>query len=152
MRRFRSCSSFMVSFKTEMAGVRNPFRCSYNEVLDIYMISGGGFLFGDSVIYGPNRLMAHEDVVLVVIHYRVGALGFLSTGDSVVPGNNGLKDQREALRWVQENIGAFNGDKDRVTIFGESAGANSVLSQLLSPSTQGRLHIFITFLVDLVHH
>lgn len=53
---------------------------------------------------------------------RLGALGFLSTGDDVIPGNNGLKDQALLIRWVHENIRNFGGDPDRVTISGQSAG------------------------------
>ena len=63
--------------------------------------------------------------------------GFLSTGDAVIPGNNGLKDQVMALRWVQQNIKQFGGDPGNVTIFGESAGGASVHLQLLSPMSKG---------------
>ncbi|XP_047106560.1 venom carboxylesterase-6-like [Schistocerca piceifrons] len=63
--------------------------------------------------------------------------GFLSTGDEVVPGNMGLKDQTEALRWVQRNIAAFGGDPDRVTIFGQSAGGASIHYHILSPMSKG---------------
>lgn len=67
-------------------------------------------------------------------------LGFLSTEDDVISGNNGLKDQVEALRWVQKNIGYFNGDPGRVTIFGESAGAVCAGFHLLSPMSKNLLH------------
>ena len=63
--------------------------------------------------------------------------GFLSTGDEVIPGNNGLKDQVMALRWVQQNIAQFGGDPGNVTIFGESAGGASVHLLLLSPMSKG---------------
>ena len=75
--------------------------------------------------------------VLVTINYRLGPLGFLSMGDDVLPGNLGLWDQRLALQWVQENVGAFGGDPERVTIFGESAGAMSATMHLLSPLSAG---------------
>lgn len=65
------------------------------------------------------------------------AIGFLSTEDNVLPGNNGLKDQVLALRWVQENIVKFGGDNKKVTLFGESAGSVSVGLHLLSPLSKG---------------
>lgn len=68
---------------------------------------------------------------------RFPCLGFLSTEDDVLPGNNGLKDQVLALRWVRDNIGRFGGDRNRVTLFGESAGGVSVGLHLLSPLSKG---------------
>ncbi|KAJ8977381.1 hypothetical protein NQ317_001982 [Molorchus minor] len=85
---------------------------------------------------GPHYFMEHE-VIVVTVNYRVGPQGFLSTGDTVIPGNNGLKDQSLALKWVQENIAQFGGNPDKVTIFGQSAGAASVTYQILSPQSQG---------------
>ena len=70
--------------------------------------------------------------------YCNNALGFLSTEDEVCPGNNGMKDQVAALRWVRDNIAAFGGNPNSVTIFGESAGGASVHYHLLSPVSQGR--------------
>ncbi|XP_030754509.1 venom carboxylesterase-6-like [Sitophilus oryzae] len=69
-----------------------------------------------------------------------GALGFLSTGDGIVPGNNGLKDQNLALKWIQRNIKAFGGNPDSVTIFGESAGGSSVHYHMVSPMSRGLFH------------
>uniref|UniRef100_A0A1D1XT84 Carboxylic ester hydrolase n=1 Tax=Anthurium amnicola TaxID=1678845 RepID=A0A1D1XT84_9ARAE len=103
------------------------------------MIHGGGFTNGASNIYGPEYLL-DRDVVYVSINYRLFALGFLSTGDDVVPGNQGLKDMALALRWVRDNVRAFGGDPDNVTIFGESAGAASVHYLMLSPLTRGLFH------------
>ncbi|XP_033228941.1 esterase FE4-like [Belonocnema kinseyi] len=92
--------------------------------------------------YGPLYLM-DQDIVLVTINYRLGLLGFLSTGDSVAPGNFGLKDQVLALKWVQKNIQVFGGDKNRVTLFGESAGGASVTYHALSNSSRGLFHQYI---------
>lgn len=69
----------------------------------------------------------------------VGPLGFLSTQDEVVPGNNGLKDQSLGLRWVKSNIRNFGGDPDKITIFGESAGSASVHYQLLTPLNKSNI-------------
>ena len=68
---------------------------------------------GRTDIYGPHWFLDYG-VVLVTVNYRLGALGFLSTGDDELPGNLGLWDQRLALVWVQENIGHFGGDRDKV--------------------------------------
>jgi len=69
--------------------------------------------------------------------YKTLFSGFLSTGDEVVPGNNGLKDQVLALRWVQENIAQFGGDPHNVTIGGVSAGGGSVHLHVVSPMSKG---------------
>ena len=101
-------------------------------------LHGGGFHMGSggTDLYGPGYLM-EEDVVLVTLNYRLGPLGFLSLPQGGVSGNAGLKDQRMALRWVRENIAAFGGDPNKVTIFGESAGGTSVLLHQLSPLSRG---------------
>lgn len=69
--------------------------------------------------------------------YKKLLSGFLSTGDKVLPGNNGLKDQVMALRWVQKNIAQFGGDPGNVTIGGVSAGGASVHLQVVSPMSKG---------------
>lgn len=101
-------------------------------------VHGGGFFAGSgsTEVYGPDYLIEH-DVIIVTINYRLGALGFLCLGHNEVPGNAGLKDQVMAFRWVQKNIVKFGGDPNRVTIFGESAGAGSVSYHLVSPLSQG---------------
>lgn len=90
-------------------------------------LHGGGFMSGsgDSLVYGPEHLI-EEDVIIVSLNYRVGALGFLSTGDANASGNYGLKDMILALKWIRENIANFGGDPNNVTIFGQSAGGAAV--------------------------
>lgn len=99
-------------------------------------IHGGGYFYGGANEYLPNVLLDH-DVVLVVVQYRLGILGFMSTEDAVMPGNLGLKDQTQALHWIHKNIDHFGGDEHRVTIFGESIGGASVLFQMLTPAAKG---------------
>ncbi|RVE47055.1 hypothetical protein evm_008239 [Chilo suppressalis] len=101
-------------------------------------IHGGGFRDGSGspFIYGPQYLVK-RDVILVTFNYRVELLGYLCLGIKEAPGNVGLKDQVAALKWVKENIKAFGGDPDNVTIFGESAGSASVLYHLMSPMSKG---------------
>ena len=86
-------------------------------------------------MYDGKVLAAKGDVVVVSMQYRVGPLGFLSLGSESAPGNAGLLDQQLALQWVHQKIAAFGGDPERVTIFGESAGAASVGFHLLSPDS-----------------
>ncbi|XP_006863700.1 PREDICTED: cocaine esterase [Chrysochloris asiatica] len=103
-------------------------------------IHGGGLVMGMASMYDGSVLAAFEDVVIVTIQYRLGILGFFSTGDKHAAGNWGYLDQVAALRWVQQNIAHFGGNPGRVTIFGESAGGTSVSSHVVSPMSQGLFH------------
>lgn len=103
-------------------------------------IHGGALIGGMASMYDGSLLTVNEDLVLVIIQYRVGVLGFFSTGDEHARGNWGYLDQVAALRWVQQNIAHFGGNPDRVTIFGESAGGTSVSSLVVSPMSQGLFH------------
>ncbi|XP_033228892.1 uncharacterized protein LOC117180505 [Belonocnema kinseyi] len=105
-------------------------------------IHGGSFMDGSSNIY-PGNYLLDKDIILVTINYRLRILGFLSTGDSAAPGNFGIKDQVQALKWVQYNIRAFGGDPKRVTLFGESAGGASVALHALSKASNGLFHQYI---------
>lgn len=110
-------------------------------------IYGGAFVFGDDGdISEPNAysgcgLAARHDVIVAGMNYRLGPLGFIALpreGDSTsIEANWGMKDQREALRWVQREIQGFGGNPKRVTIFGESAGAMSVMYHIASPHSKG---------------
>lgn len=103
----------------------------------IVFIHGGNFMYGGSDVYGPENFMNHQKMILVTMNYRVGVLGFLSTEDNKIPGNFGLKDQVEALKWVQKNIAAFNGDPKQVTLSGFQAGGASVHLHYMSPLSEG---------------
>ena len=104
-------------------------------------VHGGSLRTGESDDYNPAGLV-RDGVVVVTINYRLGALGFLA--DAALAsrpggpsGNYGLMDQQAALRWVQRNIRGFGGNPGDVTLFGESAGGLSTLSQLVSPGARG---------------
>ncbi|XP_042234019.1 esterase E4-like [Homarus americanus] len=98
----------------------------------LFFLHGGGYLRGAASALGPQKLLK-ENVVLVTANYRLGALGFLSTRDTTLPGNYGALDQITALRWVKANIAQFGGDPNRVTLGGFSAGASFVHLHMLSP-------------------
>ncbi|XP_050293846.1 esterase FE4-like [Anthonomus grandis grandis] len=121
---------------------KNPSELS-SKLPVLFNIHGGGFNWGSGQTKGstggldPGYFMDTQKVIVVSINYRLGPFGFFSTGDTVIPGNAGLKDQRLALKWVQKNIANFGGDPSKVTIFGESAGGASVGYQILSKSSQG---------------
>lgn len=107
-------------------------------------IHGGSFVTGSGSTpwYNGTSFATQGDVVVVTINYRLGALGFLYLAEYageeyVTSGNNGLLDQIAALTWVRENITAFGGDPDNVTIFGESAGAMSIGALLAMPAAHG---------------
>jgi para-nitrobenzyl esterase len=100
-------------------------------------IHGGAFNTGGTVTYADPSPLVGKGVIVVNIAYRMGAMGFLGhpslrAADGTV-GNYGIMDQQAALRWVQDNIASFGGDKAKVTIFGESAGGFSVMTHLASP-------------------
>ncbi|XP_073469294.1 fatty acyl-CoA hydrolase precursor, medium chain-like isoform X1 [Aquarana catesbeiana] len=106
----------------------------------MFFIHGGGLLVAGASLFDCSALSVYENVVVVSIQYRLGILGFFSTGDDELPGNLGFLDQVAALHWVQENIAEFGGDQHSVTIFGESAGGVSVSALVLSPLTKGLFH------------
>ncbi|XP_049765284.1 venom carboxylesterase-6-like [Schistocerca cancellata] len=97
---------------------------------------GGAFKGGSSANVGPDLFLS-QDIIVVAVQPRVGAMGLLSTGDDVIPGNAGMKDMVMALQWVQQNIAAFGGDPNQVTIGGESSGGCSASHLVLSPLAAG---------------
>lgn len=109
-------------------------------------VYGGGFVQGYSQkLETDGEAFAQHGIVYVSFNYRVGPFGYLSCSaldsetDEGLSGNCGLLDQIAALDWVRENIAAFGGDPDDITIFGQSAGAMSVYSLLCSPLVKGKV-------------
>ncbi|XP_028727323.1 liver carboxylesterase 1-like isoform X1 [Peromyscus leucopus] len=103
-------------------------------------IHGGGLVIDGASTYDGLPLAVHENVVVVVIQYRLGIWGFFSTGDEHSRGNWGHLDQVAALRWIQDNIVNFGGNPGSVTIFGESAGGESVSVLVLTPLAKNLFH------------
>ena len=114
---------------------------SKSERLPVFvMIHGGAFLTGS--YSGTQESFVREGIIYVSVEYRLGALGFMSHPElskeaGGLSGNYGILDQIEALRWIHDNISAFGGDPDKVTIAGESAGGISVSILCASPLTKG---------------
>jgi para-nitrobenzyl esterase len=127
--------------------VYTPSTATAKSKLPVFIwIHGGALVNGAGSDYDPSVMVANNDIIVVTINYRLGSLGFLAAsvlaatapndfqnvGDA---GNYGFMDQQFAMAWVQNNIRAFGGDPDAVTIGGESAGGLSVSSQLASTNT-----------------
>ncbi len=100
-------------------------------------IHSGGFNIGGGCLFDGTALAAYQNVVVVTLNYRLGAFGFLSTGDNQARGNWGLHDQIMALGWVYDNIKKFGGNPKQITIFGDSSGAACVALHYLSPLSTG---------------
>ncbi|XP_034378428.1 carboxylesterase 1F-like isoform X1 [Arvicanthis niloticus] len=121
--------------------IYTPADFSKNSRLPVMVwIHGGGLTVGGASTFDGRTLTAYENVVVVVIQYRLSIWGFLSTGDEHSRGNWGHLDQVAALHWVQDNIANFGGDPGSVTIFGESAGSFSVSILMLSPLSKNLYH------------
>uniref|UniRef100_A0A8U8BQS1 Uncharacterized protein n=1 Tax=Geospiza parvula TaxID=87175 RepID=A0A8U8BQS1_GEOPR len=100
-------------------------------------LHGGSYMEGTGNMFDGSVLAAYGNVIVVTMNYRLGVLGFLSTGDQAAKGNYGLLDQIQALRWLHENVGHFGGDPQRITIFGSGAGAACVSLLILSHHSEG---------------
>ena len=148
--------SFTKSAKDCMSGSKGSEDCLYlnvfvpasasvsNPLPVMFWLYGGGFTFGRVSMYNGTALAAQENVIVVVPSYRFGPLGFFANEatmtESGTTGNWGILDQRMALEWTNRNIGQFGGDASKITIFGESAGAISVATHMVSPGSLGLFH------------
>jgi triacylglycerol lipase len=118
--------------------VQRPIGTNSSSNLPVlFWIFGGGFELGSTLMYDGANIVKDsvtdgQPVVFVAVNYRVGGFGFMPGAEILADGssNLGLLDQRLGLQWVQDNIASFGGDPTKVTIWGESAGAISVLDQM----------------------
>ena len=120
---------------------------SDEQNLPVYVwIHGGSNNFGMAAHYNGSVISSKSNVVVVVVQYRLGPIGWLTHpalrhGDPEDDsGNFGTLDNIQALKWIKENIAAFGGDPDNVTITGESAGAHNVMNLVISPLAAGLFH------------
>ncbi|XP_061426163.1 neuroligin-4, X-linked-like isoform X2 [Lethenteron reissneri] len=107
-------------------------------------VHGGSYMEGTGNLLDGSILASYGNVIVVTLNYRLGVLGFLSTGDQAAKGNYGLLDQIQALRWISENIGIFGGDPLRITVFGSGAGASCVNLLTLSHHSEGLFQRAVT--------
>ena len=119
-----------------------PSQMATSGPLPVLMwIHGGNFKQGSGtgLLYDGSHIAKTQNVIVVTINYRLGALGFLNNNQSFT-GNYGIKDQRFAMQWIQQNIASFGGDPTRVTLFGQSAGAMSIATHMISPKSKNLFH------------
>jgi carboxylesterase type B len=127
-------------FSPKLPGNASDPETIYDNLLPVvFWIYGGAFSFGSNILYSSTKYM-DQDVVLVEVQYRLGPLGFLSLGTDEAPGNAGIFDQIEGLRWTRQFIKYFGGDPNSVTLIGESAGGVSVALLMLAPQARGLFH------------
>lgn len=100
-------------------------------------IYGGSFVYGSITldVYDGRYLAAKQGVIVASMQYRMGVLGFLYSKSDEAPGNMGLLDQQLGMKWIYDNVERFGGDKNKLTLFGESAGSASTSHHLLAPSS-----------------
>ncbi|SHG22742.1 carboxylesterase/lipase family protein [Streptoalloteichus hindustanus] len=103
-------------------------------------LHGGGFVEGAGSEYDPHRIAVRGDVLVVTVNYRLGIFSNFAHPGLDGSGAFGLEDQQAALRWVRRNAVAFGGDPGNVTLFGQSAGGQSVCAQLAAPGAAGLFH------------
>ena len=100
-------------------------------------VHGGGYISGSANVFNGEILATISGIIVITINYRLAELGFFDVGEARASGNQGLFDQHLAFKWIKNNIRAFRGDPDRITIFGESAGGQSVLLHSLYEGNKG---------------
>ncbi|KAJ8734933.1 hypothetical protein PYW08_014183 [Mythimna loreyi] len=122
-----------------IANVYVPNTTNKNLTVLVF-IHGGAFAMGFGDLFTGTQLMTKKDIIIVTFNYRLGIHGFLCLGTEDVPGNAGLKDQVELLRWVQKNIASFGGNPNDVTVAGYNSGSACADLLMLSKSAEGLFH------------
>ena len=100
-------------------------------------VHDGGFQWGTGYYYDGAKLALTGNVIYVTLNYRLDLLGWISTGNKLIPGNTGFFDQLLAIKWVRDNIASFGGDPDEITLHGLSSGAESVMAHVYSSLSAG---------------
>nr|QWT69275.1 acetylcholinesterase 3 [Aphelenchoides besseyi] len=115
----------------------SPAEAPHNLTVMLWVF-GGGFYYGSPslALYDGRALALKGNVIVVNINYRVGPFGYLYMNHPDAPGNVGMIDQQLALHWVRENIEAFGGNPNSISLFGESAGASSIVAHLIAPGSR----------------
>ncbi|XP_055862344.1 cholinesterase-like isoform X2 [Biomphalaria glabrata] len=108
-----------------------------NKSAVLVYIHGGAYVEGSGAFYDGSILASLGGIIVVIINYRLGPFGFLSTDDNVIPGNLGLWDQQAAIEWISRYISSFGGDPSRITVGGQSAGSYSALLQAMHKPNDG---------------
>ena len=106
----------------------------------VYQNILGGYVVGASFMYGYQNIslnFASQGLIVVTIQYRLGFMGFSSTGDAELPGNLGYWDQTAAFKFLKENVAHFGGDSNKIVAFGLSAGGGSTSALSISPHSRG---------------
>ncbi|KAL4704143.1 hypothetical protein ACJJTC_012959 [Scirpophaga incertulas] len=145
IQRFGSCAQIISILKlgTEEClrlDLYTPHHATEQDRLPVLVFfHGGAYYYGSKLHYDPEFLVT-KNIVAIIVNYRVGALGFLCLNNVA---NLGLKDQVAALKWIKENVSAFGGDPDNVTLSGQSAGASAAAMHMLSNFSKGLFHKLI---------
>ncbi|XP_065211383.1 esterase FE4-like [Planococcus citri] len=144
-----------MQFSLQTRDIRGSEDCLYNNIytpqlpskgspLKAVMVNlhPGGFFHGspDPWYYGAPEFIMHHDVIYVCVGFRLHVLGYLNLHMKVCSGNQALKDVILSLKWIKENISAFGGDPDNITLMGSSSGSALVHFMLLSPMARGLYH------------